>query len=315
MLPFENQELIDFVNNIKPVETPVLDRHFGRTRQAAASVVQVDVVEGPGGIMVAISWDAESRKARGRTVSSKAVSLPRFSEHDFVGAVEQLQYRQPGTLGGPQAFIDLVGGKLADLRATIDRTKEFMAIKALQGEVVDGDGNVLATYPVPAAVPVDFSTADAVDVFDDAVVAITQALGYQPAAIAAYAGIDAYKAIRGNEKIQKLLYSPAGVPLVTTGKLPMVSGLTIDRIAGQYVDNNGDVKDFLDPNAVVIAPVDASFLVVYGPCVAKGGQLALLQYYADQTDKDDPPVTKVRVESNPLPIVNRPQAVYTITST
>jgi hypothetical protein len=105
------------------------------------------------------------------------------------------------------------------------------------------------------------------------------------------------------------------VPLVTTGKLPMVSGLTIDRIAGQYVDNSGDVQDFLDPNAVVIAPVDASFLVVYGPCVAKGGRLALLQYYADQTDKDDPPVTKVRVESNPLPIVNRPQAVYSITST
>jgi len=315
MLPFSNIELIGLINKIRPVKTPILSRHFNRTKQATSNAVQIDVIEGPEGLMVAISWDAESRKAKGRKVSTKTITLPRFSEHDFVTGLEQLEYRRPGMINGPQAFAELVAGKYADIKTRIDRTKEFMAIKALQGQVVDGDGNVLATYPIPAAIDANFSTENGADVFDDAAIAISRALGYDPSGLVAYAGATAYKRIRNNPDVQKILESGQGTTLITTGKLPMLSGVEVQRIVAQYVDNDGNPQNFLGENDIIIASADGGFQLIHAPCLGKGGKLVMLPYYADQNEIDDPPATKIRAESNPLPVVNRPEAVYRLTAT
>lgn len=314
MIPWNNIDLIGVINKTRPVQTPVVDRHFTRARQAGSNTVQIDTVEGPEGLMVAISWDAESRKAASRTVSTQTITIPRFSEHDLVTAMEQLQYRAPGVVGGTDAFAQLVAGKLAALRARIDRTKEFMAIKALQGQVVDGDGNVIASYSVPAPVAVDFATADVLDAFRAAKTAISRALGYAPTGLVAYCGVTAMTKVLGNAGLRDLVKAQAGVDLVTNGTLRNAVGIDFVEVPWQYVDNQGSTQSFLADNAIVIAPVGADFELVYGPCVGRGGRIVMQQYYAETIELDDPPATKIRVESNPLPVVNRPDSIYRITA-
>jgi hypothetical protein len=315
MLPFDSIELISAVNKVRPVQTPVSDRHFGRTRQSGSNTVQIDTIQGPEGLMVAVSWDAESRKAKGRTVSTETLPLPRFSEHDFVTGLEQIQFRAPGVVSGGEAFTQLVAGKLASMRARIDRSREFMAMGALQGSVVDGAGNVVATYGVPSAVSVDFSTADVVSTFRTAKTAISRALGYAPSGIYAYCGPTALSRVLGNAALRSLIQAQMGVDLVTTGTIQTVTGVTFEEVPWQYVDNAGATQSFLGDASIVLAPTDADFETVYGPCLGKGGAVVMSPYLAEQTELDDPPATKLRVESNVLPVVNRPEAIYRITTT
>lgn len=319
LIPYDNLTLSRVIDKRRPAQTPVLDAHFGGTGgtdQVAAEAVQIDVIDGPEGLMVAIGRDTESRKVPGDTVSTQTITIPRFSEHDLLSSSDVAKYRAPGQVGAPEAFDRMLMRKLDKLRARIDRTKEYMAIKALQGSVVDGGGNVIATYPVPSAVSVDFDgAANGVDAFDEAVIAITRALGYQPERIIAYAGKTAYAAIRNNTKIAALLNSTAGVDLITTGNLPNVAGVEVRRLVGVYADASGTDQPFLGDTAVIVTAADADFQLIHGPCSAAQGRLALMSYYVQQSDVDDPPSTKIRVESNPLVVVNRPEAVYRMTAT
>lgn len=313
MIPWSNAVLTGVINKRRPVRTTVLDTHFTRRTQVASSSVQVDVIQGPEGLMVAISREAESRKAAQAVVSTQGFVIPRFSEHDFVTAGEQIMYRAPGVIGGGEAFDAIIARKLDLLRSRIDRTKEFMAIKALQGSVVDGAGNVIATYPVPAAVALNTATTSPRDSFDTAAVAIARALGVESATLTAYCGVTAYQKIRAHADVKALLQGPAGPTMLESGELRKLDGVTIRRISGQYVDNAGATQNFLADNAVIFAAAEADFELVHGPCSGAGGTVVLLPYYAQQSEVDDPPSTKVRAESNPLPIVNRPEAVYQLT--
>lgn len=314
MIPWNNLDLIGVVNKIRPVQTPVVDRHFTRTRQAGSNTVQIDTVEGPEGIMVAISWDAESRKAARGTVSTQTITLPRFSEHDLVTAMDQMQYRAPGVVGGGEAFAALVASKLGRMRARIDRTKELLAVKALQGQVVDGDGNVIATYSVPSAVSVDFSTADVLDAFRAAKTAISRALGYAPRGLTAYCGPTAMSKVLNNSGLRDLVKAQAGVDLLTEGALRNAVGIDFVEVPWQYTDNQGSTQNFVPDDAILIAPADADFELVYGPCIGRGGRIVMQPYYSEAIELDDPPATKLRVESNPLPVVSRPDAIYRITA-
>lgn len=314
LIPWDNVFLTGVINKRKPVPTPIWDRHFSRSKQSPAKTIQWDIVEGPGGIMVNIGWGAASKKAKKGSVKTVSIDLPRFSEHDFIDALDVLPYRAPGTVNGMVAFESKIVEMLDDMRTRIDRTKEFMAIGALTGSVKDGDANVLVEYAVASAVPVNFKTADGIDAFDDAVVTMTQALGSQPGEVVAYCGKTAYKHVRSNAQVQKLLNSAAGTSLITTGNLPNVSGVRIERMLGQYVDNAGDTVPFIGDTDIILVPVGNYFESVYGPCIGKGGQILLNQYYVNKEEIDDPGATKMRVECNPLPVVTYPEAIRRITS-
>lgn len=317
MLPFDNVTLTEVVNKRRPVATPIKDQLFTATRQLATETAQIDVIQGPEGLMVAISREAESPKTKRRSVSTQTVTIPRFSEHDLITASDQIKYRAPGVVNGGEAFEQLVVDKLDTLRERIDRTTEFMCVRAIQGQVVDGGDNVIATYPVMAPETLNFSVGDnANDAFDDAAIQISRALGRDPNGLVAWAGKDAYQAIRRNQAVREMLAgTAAGVTIIQTGRLNLLGGLEIRRLIATYVDDDGNEHPFLGDDEVIITAADAQFRMYHGPCSGEGGRLVLRPFYAQQSEKDDPPSTKIRVESNPLPVVNRPEAIWRGTQT
>lgn len=317
MLPYDNTTLTAVINKRRPVATPILDTHFTRRQVVPTSTVTMDIINGPEGIMIAISREAASLKTERRSVESKSFTIPRFSEHDFVTASDQILYRAPGVINGGESFDMLINEKLDTIRSKGDRTKEVMAINAMRGSVIDGSGNVIATYAVPSAVNVDFSagTTDPVVVFDNANVAISRALGRNPTGLTCYCGLTAYQRLWANGKVQNLMNGPAGPAMMESGELRAVGGVTIRRLTSVYTNNAGSDVPFMPDAEMVIVANDADFQLIHGPCSASGGRLALIPWYVMQTDMDDPPSTKVRGETNPLPIVNRPESIYRINTT
>lgn len=311
-IPYTSTVLTGVIDKRRPVKTPILDRHFTRGRQVGTPHVQLEIIDGPEGLAVAISHGAKSLRAPEGTESGMTVTLPRFSEHASVKANDLLGLRTAGSQAlrsQQQVYVR----KLDNIRRRFDRTREYMAIKGCMGQVVDGKGNIIATYDVPATQEVKLidggSTDTPIDVFDDLGTSIGRALGGTPGVLHAYCGIDAYKALRSHPEIRDLLTGTnAANQLLATGELHAISGVVIHKFIGVYADFNGNDQVFIPDDEILILSEEAGFEQIHGPCETPTG-LSAQEWFVDTWTERDPPGQVLRVETNPLPVVSRPEAV------
>ncbi len=311
-MSFTSTVLTGVVDKRRPVKTPILDRHFTRGRQLGTPFAQMDIIDGPEGLAVAIGHGVKSLKAPDGTESGKTVTIPRFSEHDAVKASDLIGLRASGSTAlrsQQQVYVR----KLDAIRGRFDRTKEYMAIKGCMGQVVDGKGNVIATYDVPAIQDVQLidggSTDRPIDVFDDLGTSIGRALGGTPGVLHAYCGVGAYGTLRNHPQIAELLTGTnAANQLLATGELRAISGVVIHKFIGVYADFNGNDQVFIPDDEILVLSEEAGFELVHGPCETPAG-LAPQEWFVDTWIERDPPGQMMRVETNPLPIVTRPEAV------
>lgn len=320
MLPFTREQLIGVINKRRPVRTPLQDRHFKAGQQYNTRNVQLDILNSPEGLAVAINAGVESKRAARHGWETETITIPRFSEHDLVKAADHEAFRLPGK--GPAQQVPLaqhVNRKLDAINSRFDRTTEFMCIGAMRGEIKDGDGTVIATYNVDSAQSITLNPEtggdDPLDVFDDAVVAISRELGGMPGNLWAYCGVTAYKKLRNQHRIQKMLLSNLGPQMLSGGELAQVSGIAIERMPAVFVDNTGAEQPFVKDNEIIIAGDEMDAEMIYGPCETPEGS-APQRTYVDQWDQRDPAGTMIRVERNPFPLARRPRAVrrFTVTS-
>lgn len=314
ILPFDAITLLRAVEKASaPASTPVLTRHFSDAGVVPTELVQVDVITGPEGLMVAISRDAESNTAKRESVESKTFRIPRFSDKFSISPSDLVGYRQPGTQNAGPAMAQLIARRLRNLTNKLNSTKEVMAIRALQGEVSDGAGNVIATYPVGNDGAINFATTNPREYFDDAAVTISRALRSDNVSLICYVGKDAYQKLLLHPDVQALLAGPAGPGMLENGVLRTLHGVTIQRVNGAYTNNAGAETPYLADNALITTAIGPYFELYHGPCSTPNG-VALQQMFVDTWETRDPPISWTRLESNPLPIVQRPEAVRKATA-
>ena len=313
ILPFDNVTLLRSIEKAQaPADTPIISRHFRNAGVVPSETVQVDVITGPEGVMVAISRDAESKKASRENIDSKTFTIPRFSEKDSVSAGDILRYRQPGTTNGLLGQAQLIGRRLGYIKSRLDSTKEIMGIRALQGQVVDGAGNVIATYPVGQDGAISIAAVNPRIYFDNKAVEISRALRTSNVKLITYVGKDAYQRLLLHDDVQALLAGPTGPSMLENGVLRTLHGVTIERVNGAYTDNQGSEQPYLGDDGMITTAMGDYFELYHGPCSTPSG-VALQEVYIDQWATQDPPMAWFRLESNPLPIVQRPEAVRNAT--
>lgn len=317
MLPWTRQQLIGVVNRRRPVRTPLQDRHFPAGQQYGTRQVQLDIMRSPEGLAVAISAGVESTRAARHGWETQTITIPRFSEHDLVRAADHEAFRIPGR--GPADQVPLaqhVNRKLDAITSRFDRTGEFMAIGAMRGEVKDGNGNVIATYQTESPQAVTFKADsggdDPLDVMDDAVIVISRELGGMPGNVWAYCGTTAYKKLRNQHRIERMLQSNLGPQMLSGGELAQVSGVQIQRMPAVFVDNTGSEQPFVKDDEIIVASDELDAETIFGPCETPEGSIQE-QTFVDQWDQRDPAGTVIRVERNPFPLLRRPRAVRRLT--
>ena len=306
IIPFDNVSMLRAIEKSQsPADTPVLSRHFRNAGVLPSSTAQVDLITGPEGLMVAISRESESRKAAQEGVTTKTFTIPRFSEKDSVSASDLALYRAPGMANGSLGQQQLISRRLGYMRSRLNSTKEVMAIGALKGSVVDGAGNVIATFPVGSDGAISVGTTNPREYFDDAAVAISRALRVANVNLVTYVGKDAYKRLLMHSDMKAMLASGPGV--ITRDAMNTVYQTEIVRVNGAYTDNQGNEQPYLgDDDMITVADGDY-FELYHGPCSTKQG-LALQEMIVVQWETEDAPLAWFRLESNPLPIVQRPEA-------
>ena len=316
---FTAEQLTRVVDKRRPVATPIRDRHFPVRSQYGTPHIGVDIKTGPEGIAVAISHGVESTRAARDGWQHLTLEIPRFSEHDIIKAADLVGLRAPGQTGPSEAMMMRYNDKLDLIRTRFDRTLEFMCLGALKGTVTDGAGATLVTYAVPGAASVTFNAASGgdnpFDEFRAAVRTLSRALGGPVGQVYAYCGDTAYDLLMNQHQVVAARASVGGnveVGVGSGGNVERVGTVLVENYPYVYADAAGVDQPFVATNEILLVPSAIGGEILLGPCETPTG-LVLQEWFVDTWQERDPAATRVRLETNRLPLVRRPDAIARFT--
>ncbi len=322
---FQNRVLTAAVNKMRPVKTHVLDLIFGRKKRQLSGLFAWDIKSSSERLLknIRVSEAAQVTDKTGRkTVTCQA---PRFAEKRHISAADLESMRAFGEQAAPELMKERLADEQFDMRMDVDRTREFMAIKALSGQVVDESGAVIVDYNFPAAQkPVLAGTAKWTDAASNPVKNIRSWKKY----IGDRVGVDKYVAICGSKAMDALIENPAalellkynaGKQLADEGRIAFLAGCAIEEYYGTYKDAAGVRQQLIPDNVFAIVGIASDNAAeLYAPVVdlkAAGGVgkgKAADLFFSKSWEVEDPSGRWVKVESRPLPVLFQPECVIWI---
>lgn len=319
---FETRNLIAAVNAMRPVKTPVLDKVFALKEKSLSSYIEFDVEKDSEGVQVSVPSGSPANVINKDGFDTVVVPAPRFSEKVSIKPSDLDRIRKMGS-EAPAVLGDLVGRNLANLRARTDRTREFMAIKALSGTVVDGSGATLVTYTFPTGhTPTLTGTAKWNDASSNPLgdlrgwkKKITAATGGAVEQFCAFCASDVMDAILAHEKIRDLLKNIAGKDIAENGRIGKLAGIEIEEVLGTY-KSSGTRVDMMPSGYIAVVGIGyGNTAECYAPAedfeapdgIGSGKNPNV--FFAKSWDEKDPSVKWIKAEARPLPVIKRPGCI------
>lgn len=328
---FENRVLTAAVNAIKAPTNKIFNRFFRPiAKMQSSSLLQFDVFTGSQKLVGSIAADAPATMTALTGKKTITLSAPRLAQKRFIPASLIADYRKMGSRIGPEMLKDRIATEMLDMLNIMNRTIEWYAAGAMQSKIYDNDTTtVLVDYLAPAAhltaLTGDdlWSDVDSIPLamlreFKRTIEAATQTpiTGWK-----AYIGADAMDALMNHADILAWLQSQRGVQVAENGTLTKLAGIDIEEMNDSFIHTDGTTRKYYVGakkflliglcNQLVSCPfapvMDLTAPNGVGNVSAKGGgQL----YYAGASDVEfDPSGRWIKVESRPLPVLQRPTAI------
>lgn len=320
---FKTRNLVASVEAIHPVKTPVLSKVFSTPLRSLSSILEWDIEKDAEGICSTVPSGSPARVVGKDGRDHVAVEAPRFSEKFHVKPSDLDRIRQYGS-EAPMLLAELIGREQAKLKAKIDRTREFMAVKALSGTVVDGDANTLVAYTLPAGHAVTLTSTNKWSDSESNIInnlrawkkLISQATGGAVDSFAAFCGSDVMDAILNNAKVQDMLKYTKGNQVAEEGSIAHLAGVEIEELLGSYKNGAGTRYDLIDSGYIALVGIGVGNAgEAFAPAedfeAADGigsGKLPGM-FFSKSWTESDPSARWVKVEARPLPIVLRPGSI------
>lgn len=321
---FKTRNLVAAVESMRPVPTPVLSKVFTTPLRSFSSNLEWDVEKDSEGVCTSIPSGSPARVVSKDGYDHVVTPAPRFSEKFFVKPSDLDNIRRMGDNVAPMLLADLVGREQAKLRAKIDRTREFMAVKALSGTVVDGSGATLATFSLPTGHNPTLTGVNKWSDSESKIVEnlrgwkklISQAVGGAVSSYQAFCGSAVMDAILNNPKVQELLKYTKGSQLAEQGAIAHLAGVDIEELLGSYKTDAGVRVDLLDAGYIALVGIGAgnageAFAPPEDFEAADGigsGKLPGV-FFSKSWEEKDPSGRWVKVEARPLPVILRPGCI------
>lgn len=318
---FKTRVLTIAINKMRPFTTRALDLVFGRKKGQLSSMFAWDIKASNERILKNLRVSDAAQVTNGVKRKTVTCEAPRFSEKRFIGADKLDAARKAGEMG-----VELMKEKIADeqfdMRGDVDRTREFMAIKCLSGQVVDESGAVIVDYNFPAGQkPVLAAGKKWNEGGVDPLVNFRAWKKYIAQRVAvdkfvALCGSDAMDALIGNEAIGDKLKYAAGKQIAEEGRIAFLASVQIDEYFGSYRDKDGNIVDMVPANAFIligIGPDTAAEL--YAPTVDLKDDAGVGTgkdpniFFSKSWEEEDPSGKWVKVESRPLPVLFQPECI------
>lgn len=319
---FTPRQLSMAVNLMKPAPTRVLDKVFARKKPQYGNVFEWDIKQASGQLLGNISTSAEASVSGGIGRKNVTCSAPRYAEKRFISASDLDGMRRFGSGSESELLADRVHDEQFDMRQKVDLTREFQAVKALSGQVVDKDGQVLVDYNLPAEhLPTLTGTALWTDTASDPVKNIRgwKKMISQKGVVngfAAFCGSAAMDALINNTNARELLQYTGGQQIAEEGRIARLAKVDIDEYDGTYTDDNGTMHDLIPDNVFalvgigpqVAAELFAPVVDLQAPAgVGKGKKAGI--FFSKMWEVQDPSGKWIKVEARPLPVLFQPLCV------
>jgi len=313
---FTPRALTTAVNLMKPAPTRVLDKVFATKRRQLSDVFSWDVKTGTEHLLPNIRVAAEATIRGGVGRKNLTCQAPRYAEKEFISAADLNNMRKFGDAAFPELLMERVAEEQYDMRQTVDLTREFQAVKALSGQVVDKEGKVLVDYNLPPAHKPTL-TGGALWTADDSE-PITNLRAWKKLIVqnggpvngfAAFCGSGAMDALINNANARELLQYSAGQQIAETGRIARLASIDIEEYDGSFLDGAGTRHDLIPEDVfalvgvgpMVAAELFAPVVVLKAPGgVGKGKQADI--FFSKMWEVEDPSGQWIKVEARPLPV-------------
>lgn len=319
---FRTRALTQAVNEMRPVRTPVLDRVFGRKKGQPTDRFAWDVKFSAERLLPNIRVEAPATVTDKTGMKTITCQAPRFAEKRPISAADLNGMRQFGDQVGAELLSARIADEQFDMRMDVDRTREFMALSAAMGAVVDEAGNILVDYGfADAQKPVLVDGAEWNAQTGDPITDIRAwkrqiANEHAVSGFVAFCGSLAMDALINNQAARELLQYVGGKQIAEDGRITRLSGVDIEEYFGTYKNAAGARTEFFPDDGfllVGVAPDVAGEL--YAPVVdleaptgvGSGAEAQL--FFSKSWEDKDPSARWIKVEARPLPVLYRPTCV------
>ena len=313
------------INKMKPTATPILDKVFKRKKRAITTPFSWDVKTGTNQLLESIAVEAEATVRGGIGKTNVTCQAPRYAEKEFISAAELNEMAKFGSATETELLKERVAEEQADMKNNTDLTREFQAVKALEGKVVDKNGKVLVDYNFPAELkPVLTGSALWSDAASDPIEQLrawkkllTRYAGTTISSFQAYSGSKAMTALINNEKALEKLKFLAGKQIAEEGRIARLAKVDIEEYDGFYTDVNGDTHDMIPENVFALVGLTHDGAAeLYAPVidlkapggVGKGKEADI--YFSKMWEREEPSGVWVKSEARPLPVLTRMIVVW-----
>jgi hypothetical protein len=282
-----------------------------------------------------------------KKVEAPAIRLKKTLDADFIRTLNPglATYMGPYATDPQSQVAEKLAIEQADLKNKIDRQVEITAAEALS------TGEATLTHEDGGTVAIDYEyTGDGVSAGDGLTIqpalsgtnawsstgakplSDLQTLFDQITASSNYGGpldvlmgVDAAKAFLNHEKVMKALdirnLDGLGLSLVERARLRGVLGdVMIFSYAISYKNSGGTLVSGFNSKTIVVLPRDPSaFSLEFGAVCdypdPSAQALAMIEteYFSKLVRHEDPAATDLIVQSNPIPVIKRPEAVRVLT--
>jgi hypothetical protein len=327
---FKIRVLTAAVNEMRTASMTVYDRVFrGREHMEPTDRLAFDVISGSEAVLGNIDVIAPSTVTDKTSRKTITLTAPRLAQKRFIHTSELNALRAYGQQTAVEQMSTRIAREQRDMRALIDRTLEYWAVNALKGVIYDSDGTTeLVNYNVDSShKPTltstnkwsDTSNSDPVKNFRTWKRLIEDDTGTPITGWVCFAGYSAMDYLLQNDNVLDLLKYTKGVDTAESGRIMRLAGVEIQEYNGSYLDGSGDRQRFLGPEYVMLVGLcDDLVDVPYAPVVdheapggvgntnAAGGGV---MFFSKSWDEKDPSGRWIKVETRPLPVLQRPSAV------
>ena len=324
---FTSQVLTEAINQVYPVKTTILDKVFGAKKFLPTGVFSWDIITGSRRILknLKVGDSATVRDKQGRkTVTCNGA---RFSEKRFISAADLDKLRGFGEQYLPQLVGDMIRTELEDIKSDVDRTREYMAAKAITGTIVDDAGVTIVDFGFSGAqAPVligkqkwDDSESNPIKNIRAWKKLITKAVGSVDKFVA-FCGATAMDALIENEAILKLLGFSNGKQIADEGRIINLAGVDIEEITGTYLDSSNVAQNLIaDAEFILVGVSSQTAAEIFAPVVdlkdanGVGSGNPASMFFSKSWETEDPSGKWIKGEARPLPILYKPDAIIKAT--
>lgn len=320
-MDFTARALTLAVNQMVTCKTPVLDKVFKRKKRQLSSTFSWDVKSATNQLLANIAGGAEASVRGGVGRKNITCTAPRFAEKELISANDLADMRKFGSAQEPELLKERIGDEQFDMKNNVDLTREFMAVKALSGVVVDKDGTELVNFNLPGELKPTLSGAALwSDAASDPIANIRkwQKLisrsvgGGVVSSWEAFCGSGVMDALINNESVLDKLKFVGGKQIADEGRIAYLAGTNIEEYLGFYRDAAGAAQEMIpDDVFALVGIVSDGAAELFAPVVdldapggvGKGKKADM--FFSKQWDVKDPSGKWVKVEARPLPVLTR----------